>query len=953
MAEKIFRKYPEGMHDLWVVFPNRRAGLFFTKALAGLIQQPVWSPRIISFEDFVYSLAGIKKGDQLTMLLDLFDVYQARIASGETFDKFYFWGDMLLKDFDEVDKYLVNPDDVFSTLKNLKEIDARFQFFPEEQKQALASFWSSAGGKESVHKEQFLLFWTKLKALYHNFQKKLLKEGYGYQGMIYRSVVNDMGREAFKWDKGNVVFAGFNALTLAEEKIIKWFLKNTGSTIYWDLDQHYFDDPVHEAGYFLRKYYRDEVFRASFPGTVPDNFVSQSKDIRVYASSQYTGQAKIAGAIVNETSSTSNTLSMEDTAVILPDEGLLPLLLYSLPDKLSRINITMGYSLRNSSFYSLIDLLLELQEKARIGREKCWFNHRPVVSLLNHPFISGLMGSIREELIHRIQSRNLIYVPDDFFNHPALPEELFRVIKDADDLVDHLLRVLLLVRHSFEDYETDTHFFEKEFSIEFYKFLNRLKDIFQHRDIKLSAGLLRRVIRTYARFEKVPFTGEPLEGLQIMGLLETRNLDFKHVIIMCANEGTVPKAAGHHSFIPFNVRKAFGLPLPESQDAMYAYLFYRLLQRASHIHLIYNTEEANNRKSEPSRFIHQLNFETDHPLRMRSLLNEVSVSALSPVVIAKDDAVRERLSRFYAGKPGEEKYLTPSKLNLYLSCPLSFCYRNVYDIDEKPEVTEDLDYAKFGNILHKAMEKLYEPLTGKNLSEKDFKSLYGRMDDAVRDGFALYHGFHDRPGEFRFEGKNILGREIILKYVRKILDHDMRDIPFRIMGLEKSYAMILTIPVAGQIQQVRIRGSIDRIDIKDDSVRIVDYKSGKDTAVFNSVEGLFNPGDNNRNKAAFQIFMYAMLYVRNHPENTRPVIPCLYNFKELHKEDFDLRVKIKPGIYAVPMPVTDIRTNLEEYEELLEKLVEEIFDPSIPYRHHEGTDKCFYCSSLGAPSEFS
>ncbi len=952
LADRVIRDHRDHYDRLKIVFPNRRAGMFFTRALSKKIDAPVWSPAILSIEDFICSYSDLIPAENLTLLLELYEVFQEKSPVKETFDRFYFWGDMLLRDFDEIDKYLVNPEDLFSTLKNMKEIDARFQYFSDEQLEALKSFWSSAIEHPTDHKKNFLVFWQTLIPVYKTFKEKIGKKKFAYQGMIYREVYRKLFKEEIAVDHHHVIFAGFYALNRAEEKIIKWFVKNRQASLYWDIDRYYFDDPAHEAGHFLRKYYSDTDFRPFFPEKLHDHIRQGSRNIETIASSQYTTQTRIAGTLIRDMIEETHLEELEDTVVVLPDDSLLSLLLYSLPSEVNKINITMGYPIRNSAFFSLFNNMLEMQEKIRAGKSMTWFNHRNVLNILNHPFIRANDNEKGVALISKIKRHNIIHVPLNIFHDDPVLNRIFRKIGNEETVFDYLIDILAAIRNSFDQDQSSGYIFEKEFALVYYRLFNRLKEVFSSRPVHYDAGVVRRVVRSYAQFEKIPFTGEPLEGLQIMGLLETRNLDFKNVIVLCTNEGFIPGTGGQASFIPYNVRRAFELPLPENSDSIYSYLFYRLIQRAGKVHLIYNTEDAYNRKAEPSRYIYQLNFDSGVEITGRWLSNDIASTVREPIILEKNGFINERLNRYVAGKSDSQKHFTPSALNQYLDCPLTFCYKHIFDIREKDEVIEDLEAAKFGLILHRAMEYLYRPLLGKDLTEGSFKLLHDRLEESVNRSFAEYHGFEDKPGNFRFEGKNILGREIIMKYIGKILERDLSSVPFRIVGIEKPYKYSFPVQTGQNTRHVSLKGVIDRIDLKGDVIRIIDYKSGKDTSSFRSLEELFDPESNYRNKAVFQTFFYALLYLRNHTENPDPVVSGLYNFSELHSEDFDVRIKFRQPGGKPGLPVTDIRPHIEEFETLLSGLIREIFDPKVPFSHHPKADRCIYCESLGMPSDF-
>jgi hypothetical protein len=588
---------------------------------------------------------------------------------------------------------------------------------------------------------------------------------------------------------------------------------------------------------------------------------------------------------------------------------------------------------------------LDLQETTRTGKNKSWFYHKYVLNILNHHFVSGIAGEACTSLIGMIEKNNMTLISSDLFNVEALVSEVFNPTA-GQNLFDYLIQILIKIRGSFDTINEEKYFFEKEFSIVFYKLLNRLKEIFKEKDITITPAILKRILKYYVQLEKIPFSGEPLEGLQMMGLMETRNLDFKNVIILCANEGQLPNTGPMNSFIPYNVRNAFGLPNTDSQDSIYSYLFYRLIQRSKNVFLVYNTEESSVRQSEPSRYIYQLKFESGFDIQPHWLSLDIAVTNRSPIVIKKDNFVMNRLQR-YCQK--DKHKLSPSALNLYLSCPLNFYYKYVLDIKEEKEVSEDLDAAKFGNILHNTMDHLYRPYIGKMIYPENIDTIKKQIDGSIRKSFSKYYGQKNEL-DFQFEGKNILGREIIKNYIIKILEKDKNQAPFEIIGLEKRYSYDFPMKINGAHDQVGLKGIIDRIDKKDGIIRIIDYKSGRDESSFNGIPGLFDKTNDKRNKAILQTFFYALLFIRNNPEMAEgPIVSGLYNFRELYDKNFDIRIKLKgrgnDGF------VDNIIPFMEEYEQHLINLISEIFDQDIPFKHRDDKDSCMYCEGLGMPSD--
>lgn len=946
LADSLFQAYGEKLEEVSIIFPNRRAGLFFTRALSIRINKPVWSPSIFSFEDFIFSISSLNEADNLSLLLDLYEVFKLKSDFKESFDKFYFWGDMLLKDFNEIDNHLVVAKDLYVSLKNLKEIDIQFNYMSEEQIQAMESFWSHALNHPSEQKKAFLKFWQSLYPIYSDFKKNLFKSGAGYQGMIYRELLERMQSQNFSWKGGPVIFVGFNALSATEEAIVKWFSDKGLGQIIWDLDQYYFNNPKHEAGMFLRKYYQDPELKKSFPSIIPDNFKKVSKNFYSIASGQYCGQAKIAGNIIHDLKEDQGTPGIDNTVVVISDETLLSQVLYALPEGIEKFNVTMGYPISSSSFYSLIDNILDLHSKVRVSKNGTWYYYKNVLNILNHHLVAGHSKEKIKSIIDYIEKRNIIYIPANLL----LRSDLLRVVfkpSTGIDLFNYLIDVLVMVRDCFLSEKEGSYFFEKEFAIVFYKLLTRLKEVFKNKSIEVTPPILKRILKYYSRFEKIPFTGEPLNGLQLMGLIETRNLDFENIIIIGSNEGLLPGTGIQNSFIPHNVRKAFGLPNPDTNGAIYSYLFYRLIQRAKNVYLIYNTEESSNRNAEPSRYIHQLAFESGYTIRPYWLSTDISVSRIPPIVVYKNDSIKERLNRYLVHNKDKQLRITPSSLNKYLLCPLSFYYRYVLDIREKTDISEDLDAAKLGNILHKVMEVLYQPYLGKNVSGQNIVEIKKTIEPALEKGFAAYYG-QDDSNKFQFEGKNILGKEIVSKYVRKILNRDLQLGSFKIIALEKNLELDFPMEINGNRFNVAMKGIIDRIDRVNGTIRIVDYKTGKDESHFKSIQSLFDTSDDKRNKAVFQTFIYSLLYLNNFP-SSNPVQACLYNSRELYQKEFDPRIKIKES--RSKLPIEDIRPYMEEFLKFFKVLIREIFDSEIPFKHRDTQDSCIYCESMGMPSD--
>lgn len=952
LAEKLYQKHHNGLGELKIVFPNRRAGLFFRQYLATKIARPVWSPEVLSIEDFIKSMSSLQSADTLTLIFELFEVYKKVNPAEKQFERFYFWGEVLLKDFDDIDKYLVNPENLFINLRYQKELENFFDYLSPEQKAVIQAFWKSFGSSGSRHQKDFLRIWEVLLLIYKQFKQKLSGKNIGYDGMIFREVAENIQSGKIAFGDKQVIFAGFNALTLAEEKIIAWCYEKVGAQIYWDLDEHYMDDVNQEAGVFLRKYRRHKILGKSFPASLPAHFKDGSaKNITLTGVPLEVGQAKKLGELLQNVISNSEDFKPQHSVVVLPDEHMLFPVLHSTPEAVKEINVTMGYPLRNTSLYSLMEHLLELQQNAKEKEgEEVEFHHRNVLSLLRHPYILFYNVALANGHINAIESNNKVYISgSEIGKKEALYKIIFRKLGEVNEIFDYLMDVLLIINRHIKKEEDEHPVIEQEYIYHFYTHLKRLKQVIAGQKIILDLRTFLKLFRQMMQSLRLPFTGEPLNGLQVMGVLETRNLDFDHVYILSMNEGKFPAQGAQTSFIPYNLRKGFDLPTFDQQDATYAYHFYRLLQRAKNIHLLYNTESGLSGSGEMSRFIYQLMYETDFDIKRSILSNPVQVQPLIPITIEKDAEVMKDLSRYLIDEGN--KRLTPSALNTYLDCRLRFYYKYVAQLYEPEEVKEEVDAMVFGNLLHHCMEILYKQFTfrkGDKLIEKaDFKVLKDSLKSVVNVAFARHYDWPEGKA-FEFIGRNIIVREIILKMAGKILKNDFQYAPFEVVGLEdEAYTLDYDILSRSEFKKVGLKGIIDRIDLKDDHIRVIDYKTGRDNKNIESIPSLFDRNDPKRNKAGMQTLFYGLLYTERYGKKYK-VIPGLFNARELFGNDFDIRLKLRNSDKRNDYRWLDnVIPYLDEFKYELSSLLAEIFDPSVPFDQTDDFKKCGYCPYAG------
>ncbi len=919
--ELIARKKP--LQHVTLVFPNRRATLYFRKYLTDCIQNPVFSPKLLTIEEFISGFSTWRVPDRLELVHRLYTVYGNEVNLEEAFDRFYYWGEMLLRDFDEIDKYLVNAGHLFKDLSNLKELDTQFDYLTPDHKEYLMNFWGSIRAGTSENKQKFVEVWRSLGTVYTKFRSELSGAGLAYEGMLHRHVADNLSLRDDESGPGEVSFIGFNALTKAEEKIIAWFVEKKASNVYWDVDEYYLNTEWQEAGEFFRKYMNDPVFRKTFPSDIPAN-LRKEKTVQVFGAAQPVGQVKLLGQVLEE--ALSKGVKPDETVVVLPDEKVLLPVLHSVSGFVDSLNVTMGFPLSSTPLFNLIELIMDLQ----IGRRGDYFNHRPVIALLGHPYSTAPDPNAAHAKRKEILEKNWVYIPKNFLASSTDLHRLMFVDTDEKSIIPYLRAIILCIGSMAEIGKMD-----KEYAYYFLKVINRMEEVLGHDYSSLQSFL--KLFRQLVRFQKIPFSGEPLRGLQVMGMLETRNLDFKNVFILSLNEGSLPSYETKGSYIPYSVRKAYALPTVEHQDAMYAYLFYRSVQRAQNVFLFYNTETDVLGQGEMSRFLRQLIYESGLKLEHRILNNTIHPHQIEPIIIPKDSKVLEALNKLNEGS-ARFRGISPSALSVYLDCRLQFYLKHILKIREANEVEEDLDARVFGNLLHEVMEKFYVQLVDRKKSKlvevTDFDhaddQLSKLLDDAVKQ---LYHLDPGKPVDY--DGQRLIVREIVKRFANQIFEADRKRAPFVIEGTELE-GLVYTLQLNTEPGKAVLGGKIDRVDRKGDEIRIIDYKTGMDKSEFESIESLF-VREKKRNKAAFQTMVYALMYVRNTGIGKGRVVPGLLSRSNLFDDASSFGLIMNKQIITNALPL------LPEFEMHLKSLLEELFGTDQPFDQTTDTNTCRLC----------
>lgn len=948
VASLFYEKWEAEVSRLAFVFPNRRTGLFFQKYLSEVADIPLFSPTILTINDLFIQLSGKQSADRISMLFILYDIYIRQSGSTETFDEFLYWGEMLLNDFDDIDKYMANARMLFSNVTDLREIENDFDFLSDEQIAAIRSFWSSFYPRgDTPNQQQFLAVWQVLYDLYEEFRATLAAEGKGYEGMIFREVVESMERgESPDLPYEQIVFVGLNALSVSEERFLAQLQKRKIADFYWDYVSDKVTDPDNKASYFVSRNLK------SFPSSMklpPEEKVKT--EIEVIGIPSGIGQAKHVYTLLSDWCKEAEMSSEEAlrTAVILPDEHLLIPVLNAIPEQIRRINVTMGYPLAGTPVASLIEYILALQKNVRYIDRNPLFYFRDVLPVLNHRYILSTSPEIISSLVKEITENNKIYISHTELEKTPLLEILFTPVTGVEAFSDYLIKVLeelnkvmsALSDEEEEDAPQRTNDLEQEFIFHYFTTVNRMKEVMKDARIEMKIDTFFRLLKRVTDTITIPFHGEPLSGLQIMGVLETRALDFDRLIILSMNEGIFPQRKAANSFIPYNLRRGFGLPTYEHQDSVWAYHFYRLIERASHVSLLYDTRSNGLQTGEVSRFVHQLHYHYEVPMRDKLVVYNVSSSKTPPLAVPKREDIMRRLDAY---RKGGSKAISASAINTYLDCPLKFYFSVVEGIREEEEVSETIESDVFGSILHKVMEELYKPFQGKMVTVDLLKAI--RKDTALLTGAiarAFASEFFKTEVVRSLTGQNYLIGEMIRKYVEKILERDGKLTPFVYIESERKINGLISL---SDHSEIRLKGFIDRVDEVLDAIRIIDYKSGSGTTTFSSIESLFNKEEKDRAKAVMQVFMYCWMYAHFTENKGKTIQPGIYYVRSLFSDPFD------PSVYhrierGKSEKVEDFSGYAQAFEEGLRGCLDEIFNPEIPFTQTPTGKACSYCPFKG------
>lgn len=968
VAKDMLEKYGTDMSDIAVVFPNKRASLFLNNYLAQLAHKPIWTPTYITISDLFRRHSDLKVADPIKSICDLHKTFVKCTGIDETLDHFYGWGQLLLADFDDVDKNMVDAKQLFANLSDIHELDD-VSYLTDYQKEMIRKFFSNfSDDHNSELKKRFLQLWCHFYDIYTEFNQRMTEQGLAYEGALYRSVVSN---ESIEFRHKKYLFVGFNMMQVVELNLLNRLKKQGKAAFYWDYDQYYMDGN-NEAGHYIRQYlpyYPNEL--AEYPQQEIYNNMTKNKDITYISAPTENIQARYVNSWLKE----NGRYKMgRNVAIVLSDESLLQSVIHSLPQEVGSINITIGYPLQQTPFYSLIQQLIQLQG---IGHSKQGDTYRLhyVLIALRHPY-TRYISEKYTELLAKLDEQKRFYPSREFLSLDG--DEgltlLFRNLEEATasqdeynrKLITYLLDVLRTIGTHAKELN-DPLFHESLYRT--YTLLNRLQDLIIAGDLQVDIITLERLIQQLIQTTSIPFHGEPAEGIQVMGVLETRNLDFDHILILSCNEGKLPKGVNDSSFIPYSLRKAYGLTTVENKVAIFAYYFHSMLQRAHDITLTYNNATEDGQSGEMSRFMLQMMVESQHSIKRKTL-----VAGQKPLRPAYSDA--QKTDEVMAVLDNI-KMITPTFLNTYQRCQKQFYYKYVKGLLEPDEIDEDeVDNKIFGNIFHRAAELFYYTfaskddiatddqgkqrlirpivITADNLDHalKDTSLVYRLVDQAFREELFKVSSSDYHP---KYNGLQLINKEVIASYLRQLITIDRRQAPFTIIGMEIVVSTTLGVATARGQKLFRIGGFIDRLDSVATSgnpsvlgnlaerIRVIDYKTGRSrTSHPKDIEEVFSTQPlaiGKHNDYYLQAILYSLIVKNDRRYNPaqEPVSPGLLFIQNAGADDYDPTLKLGKEL------LTDVAPLETEFTDHLRSLLADIYDPALPLKPTEDKKRCVFC----------
>lgn len=933
VATDLLERFGNELQDVAIVFNNKRPQLYLKKYLAEVSGKPIWSPQMYTIQEFLSRGTELVAAGQLKQFFVLYTCYnellKAERKEAISPDEFYPLAEIILGDFSQVDYYLANAKEIFGLIEDIAELQLQFPNFDEEQLQFMRTFWGSfSAKKQNQMQERFIELWQRMPALYVNFHARLAKEDLVTNAKMYRNLAEgkDSDPEFLKSFK-HTVFVGFNALSKAEERFFKQWQEKGWCSFYFDVDAHYYSNPLQEAGHFIRRNVHTVGLVNQFE-KAPARLNDVAKEFVVVQALGNVAQGKLLSELLSDKGAREG-----GKAIILADEKLLIPALQTIDD--DSVNVTMGYPFEQSALFGLCDLWLSIQEALLSDAD---VNYKHVLSFLFNPLIP-IDPDLRNELHNQIvDEKKVSFSRAELLPVGKIATITFNPFADSFTTIRHLASVLLYVSE-----EGKLQRMDSLLSTEAVKALNALTDSFEELKAEgakdLNPKFVFKLIRRALQGLTVPFEGEPLAGLQVMGLLESRNLDFDELIVLGVNEGILPKITNNPSFIPDNIRRAFGLPILEHQNAISAYLFYRLLHVAKKVTLVYNGVTDEKSTGEESRFVKQLEFETNCTFSHRVQQNQSIENPRNlKIVVEKKGEVLKGLEKYFKRNSTAkyDKKISATAFTDYVTCSLRFFYKNIAGLKEPKDLPDRIEANLIGSALHTVMEVFYEPAVGAEVTVDYIKEREKKLKDLCEFALAKELKLNTAKTGTQTPALQQIVLQVLEQYALKILRNDEKLTPFKIEELENKSDYVMLYPMQKN-RNIWLYGIIDRVDVKDGKIRIVDYKTGKDQLKYKDFPSLFEDQAKDHNKALIQTLFYT--YVYEQVKQRQYVEPHLYTVRNF-KEGTLFKEKQKGGLFLQDQSLESFKSM---FANKLQEKLEELFDESIPFVQTENKENCGYC----------
>lgn len=971
IARDMLQKYGNNMSDIVVVFPNKRASLFMNRYLAQNSKVPVWAPTYVTISDLFRQHSHLHVADPIKLVCDLHKSFCECTGIDETLDHFYGWGQLLISDFDDIDKNMADAKQVFSNLQDIHELDD-ISYLSEEQKAMIKKFFANFSTEgNSELKKRFLQLWSHFFDIYESYNQRLSQQNLAYEGMLYRQVAIDKN---LQFEHKKYIFIGFNMMQKVELELCSRLKEEGKAEFYWDYDRYYMGKDQ-EAGHYIKQYmkYFPNALDVPPASRVYNNF-KREKEITFISAPTESSQAKYAAEWITHK---ARQKKEQKVAIVLADESLLPAVLHALPSDL-KVNVTLGYPLQNTPFYSLIIQLIKLQSLGHVLHTDTYRLHY-VLMLLRHPYAVHISDKCAD-LLNDLEENKRFYPKreDLILNEDEGLAMLFKNIDEAENvdaynlsLLDYVIDILKLIGLHAKNIENPLF---QESLFRTYTLLNRLHALVASNDLQIATVTLEHLIQQLIQTTSIPFHGEPAENLQIMGVLETRNLDFEQMLILSCNEGKIPKGVNDSSFIPYSIRKAYGLTTIDNKVAIYAYYFYRMIQRARDVTFTYNNATEEGQTGEMSRFMLQLMVEGKYPIKRKTLVTGQTPRKSEYASVEKSEEMLEKISKI--------SLVTPTMLNTYQRCEKRFYYKYVMGLEEPEEVDEDeVDNRVFGNIFHRAAELFYlrfvspsNLMTDSKGKQKIIRPIVirkGDLENALKDESLVYRlvdqafkeelfKVKDQSFSPKYNGLQLINKEVIANYLRQLITIDARQAPFSIIGLELIVSTKIAVNIDSKERIFNIGGFIDRLDavsdcksdkadkpgsnmdIMQETIRVIDYKTGRPST--SHPKDLAEVFDRKMLYKHTDYYLQALLYsiiVKHHQTLNpagNPVSPALLFIQGARAEDYDPTLT-----FGRAERIKDVSEFEEDFMSGIKDIIQNIYDVSVPFQPTDDKSRCAYC----------